>query len=926
MGWAQMSEELVNFHQIYNNPIYAHVKTSPNKLRRLKRDGLIEIVTDSNGINKVVLSSLEKYVQEEEKVFEQCFTIGQAVRKLISHKYRFKSEFNLETYKKNILNLLNLKVLKPVKFANETYVTKESVNQFLLDYISRKEALEKLNSGNVVLWRILKNNNVTNIYLSQHHIFHPRQIVESLIEEYNQNVLPDNTIGTGTLIRGKVYNTEQYYSASEAKNLLNLTRAQWKILRKEENLTDTIFGGIRHYPQEPIDQLKAQQQKLKDEYYISDEVQELLKLQHHSSHTKIIDARKKVPTIFRGIHPLKRISYIYPKSIVDEIVQENELKEVVISLSDNIDAYEYVLKSLEIDFHNNDSFTCKGWQEFVHSILRNTNESVETIHYTIFRYAKCTGILSDFLADKEIYELTSNRINLALFNENIPFKYQNVFYSFINSIYNKLIEKNKKKLFKLERIINPYQKEIIPKDKTIYNYEDYKSLFNFVTNLALHKRKAIEDVKKQINQKFITQNTSDKIKKQRTYNYDSSWLYVLVHLNNAWRHKDVTRFPKIDLNELSVPTINLEWLEQNDLSYEDARRIIRQVMRKDLRTTKTNATNRFFCSEDVTLSLATAAVICELRRTAIAPNYDYLISFNLIRNEFSSRCKLMFFKDFNAEFIFENRKMNRSLLSYMYHLLVKKGHGQAALEVAQRLRAHFDFETTNIYIYIPEGELNNLTHQLFVREHFGYIPDLFAEVLFGNENDREKRTKEIVAVREMFGDVYNIESTAGFLNAIQAEKKKVSDMILSMGFEEAADHMFKLDTQLLPSKEDHVQCLIGIENCTKHNIACRNCSMSVPNFYALSSLAESLTNRVQQLTSLEKQGYEAEKTKIANIFSIEMDQWKRATEKFGKEVIYQFMEGGSQALKEKMKQISVADLNKYKTYNIKKSGVQMDEY
>lgn len=921
MGWLQVSEKLVSFTQIYKNPMYAHVKTSPNKLKRLKREGLIEVITDSDGKDKVVLSSLEKYVQEEKKVFEQCFTIGQAAQKLISHKYRFKSEFKLGTYKNNIFNLMNLGILKSITFSNETYITKESVNQFLLDYISREEALKKFNAGNITFGKILKRNNVNNIYLSQHHIFYSRQIVESLIEEYNLNVLPDNTVGMGTLIRGKVYNTERYYSCGEARKLLNLTKGQWNILRKEEYITDTILGGIRHCLKEPIDQLRAQQQKLKDEYYTSGEVQKLLGLQYHSSHSKIIDARKKVPTVFRGVYPQKRIEYIYPKSIVNEIVKENEIREVVTSLSDNIAAYEYVLRSLEISFHNRDSFTCLEWKKFVYRVLRNNSESVETVHYTIFRYAKCTGILIDFLSEKEIYEITSNHINLALFNENIPFLYQKIFYSFINSIYNKLIEKNKKKLFKLERIINPYEKEVIHKDKSIYDYEDYKSLFHFATNLPLHKRKTIEDVKKQMNQTVITQNASDKIKRQETYNYDSSWLYVLVHLNNAWRHKDVVRFPKIDLTELSVPNINLEWLEQNDLSYEDARHIIHQVMRKDLKTTKTNATNHFFCSKDVTLSLATAAVICELRRSATTPKYEYLINFNTIRNEFTSRCKSIFFKGFNTKIVFENRKMNRSLLSYTYYLLVKKGHSQAALEVAQRLRAHFDFETTNIYIYIPEEELNNLTYQLFIREHFGYIPDLFAEVLFGNKNDREQRTEEIIAIKKMFGDIYNIESTAGFLNTIQAEKKKVTDMILSMGFDEAADYMFKLDAQLLPSKEEHVQCLIGLENCIKHNIACRNCPMSVPNFYALSSLAESLTNRVQQLTSLEKKECKTEKTKIANIFSIEMDQWIRATEKFSKEVIYQFVEGGSQALKEKMKQISVAELNKYKTYNINKSEV-----
>lgn len=918
MGYPQMSVNLASFNQIYKNPMYAHVKTSPSKLKRLTKEGLIKVVTDSDGINKVILSSLEKYVQEEKNLIEQCFTIGQAARKLINHKYRFKGEFKLETYKKNILNLLNLGILKPIIFANETFVTKESVNQFSLIYIRHEEALEKLNSGNIILGRILKNYNVENIYLSQYHIFHPRQIVESLIDEYNQKVLPDNTIGTGTLIRGKIYNTENYYSSREARNLLNLTKDQWKLIRKEENLADTIFGGIRHYPKEPIDKLKAQQQRLKDEYYTSDEVQKLFRLQTQSAHSKIIESRVKVPTVFRGLYPQKRIEYIYPKSIVNEVVQEKELKETVSLLSDNIDAYEYLLKTLEITFQKSDSFTWGEWKNFVHRILRDTSESVETIHYSIFRYAKCTGILVDLLTDKEIYELTANHINLTLFNENIPFKYQKIFYSFIHSIHKKLIEKNKRKLFKFERIINPNQNEINHRDKTIYNYEDYKLLFNFSNNLSLHKRKAVEDVKKQININISSENATNEIKRQRTYNYDSAWLYVLIHLNNAWRHKDVVRLPKIDLTELSVPNINLEWLKQNDLSYEDSRRIILQIIRKDLKTTKTNATNQFFCSKDLTLSLATAVVICELRRAIITPKYEYLISFNSKRNEFTSKPKSTFFKGFNREFTFENRKMNRSLLSYTYYLLVKKGHSQAALEVAQRLRAHFDFETTNIYIYIPNEELNNLTHQLFIREHFGYIPDLFAEVLFGNTNEREQRTKEILEIKKTFGNIYNIESTAGFLNTIQAEKKSVAELILNMGFEEASDYMFKLDAQLLPSKEEHVQCLIGLENCIKHNIACRNCSMSVPNFYALSSLAESLTTRVHQLTSLEKQEFEAEKTKIANIFYIEMDQWKRATETFGKEVIYQFIEGGNQALKENMKQISLVEINKYKTYNSKR--------
>lgn len=675
--------------------LYKHIKTSHNKLKRLEKHGLIKTIEDTDGINKVVLHTLEEYIKKEKEIQRDYLTIGQTVRTLIQHKYKIKGELKLDPYKKNIFNLINKNILTSMEFDNKTYITKMSVNHFLCNYISHEEALNKLNAGHVILYKIIKANDLEKIKISAHHIFYHRVTLEALISNYNYKVLPDDTRNKGTLIKGKLYNTIEFYPTSEVRKILNLTKAQWKLLKKEQNIDSIIFGGIRHYKKQHIDELKIHQMKLRNNYYTWDEVEEMMNLKGTIGHSKIINSRELSPTIFRGLSD-KKIRYIYPKKVVDEIVLENQIKKHISSCTNYIESYNYCLNNLNIPFVETKSQTLQQWKHFIRKILRDTNESYETIHSTIFKYVKCTEMIVEFLTKKEIYEFTSNDINLNLLNNQIPTTYQRVFYSFIKSNYKNLIATSKNKLFKLENILNPYQIKSDPRNKTIYPFEEYKALFHYANNIPFHKDKAINAAEKQI----YSTNKEKLDGIPQKVNYDSSWLYVLIHLNNAWRHKDIVRLPRINLNVLSTKNINLTWLKNNDLSYEDARNIILQLMRKDLKTTKTNAANHFFCSTELTISLATAAVICELRRSAITPNYEYLINFRTKKNEFTSPIKKIFFKEFENDFNFENLKMNRSLLSYTYYLLVKKGNSQAALEVAQRLRAHYNLETTNIYIYI----------------------------------------------------------------------------------------------------------------------------------------------------------------------------------------------------------------------------------
>ena len=74
--------------------------------------------------------------------------------------------------------------------------------------------------------------------------------------------------------------------------------------------------------------------------------------------------------------------------------------------------------------------------------------------------------------------------------------------------------------------------------------------------------------------------------------YESAWLYMLLHLNNAWRHNDILEFPRIDLQKLGITS--LDWIEENKLTNELAQRIINQVKLKKFIHSKTGKNVIFY--------------------------------------------------------------------------------------------------------------------------------------------------------------------------------------------------------------------------------------------------------------------------------------------------------------------------------------------
>ncbi|MBV6734527.1 hypothetical protein [Priestia megaterium] len=818
------------------------------------------------------------------------YELAEAVKVLTAHRAVVTKP---RRYKENILNLAKEAQFKVIVFQEQYYFYKQDIDVFLEEHISYCKATEMLKTSDSSFYYLIKSHNIKKYQLSHKHKFYARKELIPLIEQVNQRVLIDSKKNNEKNLR---FNTEGYYPTPEAQKKLNLYSKQWDKLREEFNLKEVRFGGRSFYSKKEINGLFKKQSEDKDKYYCLEDLEKLLNLNKETITKRFKGFKKTVPSYLRNRFP--RSFCLFVKSEVEQMINEHLQNEVFATLTDPLDMfnYKYNLHFRDVEFNYN-SNTVNLWLEFAKNNLINARgSSPKYISNKVNDYIQCTKHVYKFTSTKEIYEFTSNEINLNLLHTSIPRLQRLHMHKFICKIYDFYLSNYNKKIFKLERIIRPKKLSTEVLKKEIYSFDEYKTLFDFCNQTTFHKIKAIEDIKSLFLDKEY-------------FNYDSSWLYNIIHLNNAWRHSDVVKFPRIEFEGTKIE--GLEWLENHDINFEDAQKIVRQVMRKDLKVSKTNATNNFFCSQDLCISFATAAVICELRTRKVAPLSDFIIDFGVRNNNFSQKSKTLFYKDVPIKFKFQSLKMNRSLLSYTYSLLVQKGKYNAALEVAQRLRAHYNYETTNIYIVIPDEELDYLTKQLFSREHFGFIPNLLAEVLFGesNVNEKKQRTLEIIKLKEIFGGVYGIEHLAAFLNKVQRERKTVAEIILDSSFEEVQELLFNIYANLLPSKQENYQCLYG--RCVRPNLKCSdNCSFAIPNFYAIASLAKDVEERVDAfIDSFYKTTLEAEKIKMVNRLLTILNCWGEAITKFGKEEVYKFL--NRDELKEKLQLINVEEISSY---------------
>ncbi|MEE1130899.1 MAG: hypothetical protein UHX00_04615 [Caryophanon sp.] len=789
---------------------------------------------------------------------------------------------------------------------NKIFFNKNDVHHFFKEYISADNLVASYNVSyrELVLMRI--HSDLSFLKLGRK-IFHQKDQIIELINTKRK------------------YESEDYLTTEEVRKLLKLPVSYlMSTIREEENLSCyTIYNtryGEKKYLKRDVVKLVNKQNFYRENYYSSEQVVEFLG--YHPPSIFIKPAEIKLTALLRATfsHNGSQPTRFYEKKIIDEYVKRKEKKDSKTQLisSDGLSSYNLLCLTDNLYFSDNTKETESAWEQFVVDHFKNTNRNSKSLRNLINALVNSKKVLIKFLGNKELRKHSANDINTNIFNEELPNEVKRKIYTFLNKHHQNCILENKK-VYSLKYILNPFKvTNTTSKAKDIYDFNYYQDLVTFVADTKKHKSKAIDDA-------------SNKVLGKKTVHYASMWLYVLIHLNNAWRSTDiVTSLPRLDIGTLNkFGVYSLEQFKQMELTHDVAKKILFHYKIKEYVMNKNGNLNRLNCSEQLTDAFATSIVICSLVSHELTPIID------LSSEDFKHRDQLFlfqnsrflplrtayngFFKTFSCNSItkFESRKMNRSILVYMYLFLTQHGLSSQALEISKRLRAHYDYETTNIYLTIPNEELDNVLNQLFTRGSFGYIPRLLSQVIYrgdGLDKDIELETNQIKSIKKLFKDTQDIEVFSGFLNKVLEERLSVADEILKLSFKEASAMLFEINTNIIPSRQENILCLKAHTGCVKpfkedNNAPCHGCAYAIPNFYSIASLVSRIKETLIHFSENFKntKGYDFERRKIVNHLYMYLDEFQAARDEFG-EVVFDFFENGKDEYNKYIDLIDQVDL------------------
>src|SRR5699024_46769 len=578
--------------------------------------------------------------------------------------------------------------------------------------------------------------------------------------------------------------------------------------------------------------------------------------------------------------PADKSGHLWKKADVHTYLDEKKKREIAkVEFDTPYETFLYRLLYLGVDL-SPFSVTQDLWLQYVKERLSYTGAKDKTKFRYIGNLLEATKTLFTSLTD-EIYKMSSSEINLSLLNDNVEISHRFRVYLFLKQTYISFEERGRTTKYALRMLNNPY-KNYSPEgeESSFYSIDEYQELFDFTRNVAFHKNRAIED-------SFNFLNTS------KTNSYCSVWLYVLTHLSNNWRHSTVTtELPRLNLSRTNARS--LEWLEGNDLTMAEAKDIVYQVGRHVIDVNKTGAESFFNIPDKLTIPFATAATICELRLKTIGVEDGPLIHLPSDKTV-NSRAQGSFFNTYSDDtFRFENRKMNRSLTTYIWSIINHFSTGEdEALLASQFSRSHYSEDTTNIYIKLTQKQIDNLSERLFSRNQFGFVYKLFSDLLLGKSENKQIETTNIELIQKEFGDIFKVEATAGFINKLSKRQLEVEAFVNDLSGKELQQMYTLLLANLLPAKEKHYQCIK--KDCIYKELSCKDCPISIPNIYSLSDTMNNYAKQIENMLQF-KELPVGEKMRQANQFFIIRKQIEEARMKFGKSITYTFLPGGKERI------------------------------
>ncbi|WP_102707261.1 hypothetical protein [Terribacillus saccharophilus] len=897
----ERQKEWVRATYILKNQKYSVLAKSQETIVKACKLGHMSYFYCSSNHLHIEKNSLENYLNVCKELDEEYLTIIEATKML--GKKQFNRTLLNQQYIPNLIDALEKNHVKiknfktPIK--NEyIYIHKDAFYTFLQKHISKTDIAAKYKIEPKNLNYVIRKLNLSYYFLVKNvELYSRKDIEERLLTSLSFQTRKEG---------GKDFLQTNYYTLQEVKALLKLSDSELSRIRELEGLEFLVFNGHTYYPKSKVNFLHMKQQEALRNYYSINQVKKIIPL------SKLKHIEKYTPCqIERSAFRNQKIDALYSKKLINSLKEKSNTTDELQFCRDNI-THENALESFNnylglLGLVDKDSYTWNKWIVFCEIKLKNSKASLPTLKQNIVQLANSSKLIYNI--EDEIYNFNSNEISLLLFNRKTPRAYKILYISFIKFYYNQLRVDNLKQ-FNIEKVNDFYNKNIPFKSKDenrTYAYKTFNRIIQYCKNIELHKERAVNDYYGIINNH------------ERSYYYASFWLYVTIHLNNAWRHEDITELPKIDLSFLE--NNSLVYYLENGLSSKEIKQVVYSLKSRYYQISKNNTTTYLYCSDELETALATSYVLCFLIAEKVMPFSNKVLYFGTKTNNFKKIAHDFFFDKLEEKnFTFENRKFNRTLLTYVYLILKDNDQENSALTYSQKLRSHNSVETTRQYIDIPKSHLDSLTTELFDRGHFGFIADLFANLVYGENSSREKRTEEISTLNSRFNNPLNIELTSGFINRLVSERKLIIDIILKNGIEETTSIFNRLVTNTLPAKEEHHQCLVGDRPCEKPHLSCKHCPYSVPNFYSLSSITKSIKNLINKINSnYDFILYPAEKTKLSNLLFMEIDLLNYAFKTFGQDIVLSFFKDGKEEylqLVDSLEDVN-EDISLYLTYNPK---------
>lgn len=699
--------------------------------------------------------------------------------------------------------------------------------------------------------------------------------------------------------REKEYDLTDYMSRKEVMEQLGLIESKMIEFINEYKPKCLKVGRLKYYLKDDINFFKEQQLHLGPRYMTVSMVKEVYGFDPHKKFKGNIP-NYKIPSFCSNKNLYTTAQVYYDKVEIDAALNKMNYNNII----GQNDYHTFELKLNMKEEYNNfkgSKYTKRRWFEFVEErLLKVEGFGYKYRNDVINCLIRCTLQLEDLLRRNnvsEVYKLTTKRINLWF--KSIPNLTNRMhLYFFIESIDNDLKLKLQKtseinKNFNFSKVYRYDNKKIFKGadseefENTIYKYEEFIGVFKHLINIDIHVKNSIEYMEKNNN----------------SIGYISTWLYTLLHLNNGWRHGDVTKFPRLYfkdmLDELRINDIR--WFENNKISLSDSRKVISRIIQYDFRISKTGVYGSFFCSDTLAPPIATAILMIELYYNYIfigkVPEFDKpLMKFDSKHNEPTEKqIKLCFNECKISNFSFSSRKMNRSVLTFIYNIANQVcPSGYNILLLPKTLRKHIEDMSTVQYIEFDSDALEFLSGELFERGEFGYITDALLN-LIGKKPDKSiERTEDIKKVNTIFGDAQKVEATIRLLNYYEDERKEIVEMLLNdkdnidQKIEFCTKTLSQIYMSCLPSRQEHVQCLFSNEGCKYpdrdiEKIPCSVCKYGIPSIYAMKTLCNMLMEEICLFMEAKNIG---RKIKLSSSIHNKMSVILVAINKFGKEYIY----------------------------------------